>query len=185
MQAAPVGQSPRAVAIDPERDIALVTNSGDKTVSLIDLNSLSLLATLTVGTTPTGVAVSSRAGVAAVTNTDSDTVSIINLDQRAVGATVNVAPSSGTSKPIGVAIHPGTGLAVVADSNAKQVSFFSATNPGTPTTLALDVGPSAVAIDPTRNIAAEGEGGSEEGSNLQFYKKQIVEPAAGFLTSTM
>ncbi len=184
MQAIPVGQSPRAVAIDPERDIALVTNSGDKTVSLIDLNSLSLLATLTVGTTPTGVAVSSRAGVAAVTNTDSDTVSIINLDQRAVGATVNVAPSSGTSKPIGVAIHPGTGLAVVADSNAKQVSFFSATNPGTPTTLALDVGPSAVAIDPTRNIAAVVEAGSNDVAIVNLDTKQVLDRVTGFQLPT-
>src|SRR5260370_18498392 len=96
MQAIPVGQSPRAVAIDPERDLALVTNSGDKTVSLIDLNSLSLLATLTVGTTPTGVAVSSPAGVAAGTNTDRDTLSIIKLSPRDEGATVHASPPSCT-----------------------------------------------------------------------------------------
>jgi len=184
MQAIPVGHSPRAVAIDPERDVALVTNSGDKTVSLIDLNSLSIMATLTVGTTPTGVAVSSRVGVAAVTNTDSDTVSIINLDQRAVGATVNVAPSSGTSKPIGVAIHPGTGLAVVADSNAKQISFFDATNPGTATALALDVGPSAVAIDPTRNIAAVAEAGSNAVVIVNLDTKQVLDRVTGFQLPT-
>jgi len=184
MQAIPVGQSPRAVAIDPERDMALVTNTGDGTVSLIDLNSLSLLATLTVGTTPTGVAVSSRAGVAVVANTDSDTVTIINLDQRAVGASVNVAPSSGTSKPIGVAIHPGTGLAVVADSNAKQVSFFDATNPGTPSTLVLDVGPSAVAIDPTRNIAAVAEAGANEVVIVSLDTKQVLDRVTGFQLPT-
>jgi YVTN family beta-propeller protein len=184
MQAIPVGQSPRAVAIDAERDMAVVTNSGDKTVSLIDLKSLSIMATLTVGTTPTGVAVSSRAGIAAVTNTDSDTVSIISLDQRAVGATVNVAPSSGTSKPMGVAIHPGTGLAVVADSNAKQISFFSATNPGTATTLALDVGPSAVAIDPTRNIAAVAEAGSNTVVIVSLDTKQVLDRVTGFQLPT-
>lgn len=184
MQAIPVGQSPRAVAIDPERGMALVTNSGDKTVSLIDLNSLSLLATLTVGTTPTGVAISSRTGVAAITNTDSDTVSIINLDQRALAATVNVAPSSGTSMPIGVAINPGTGLAVVADSNAKQVSFFTATSPGTPTTLALDVGPSAVAIDPTRNIAAVAEAGSNTVVIINLETKQVLDRVTGFQLPT-
>jgi YVTN family beta-propeller protein len=184
MQAIPVGQSPRAVAIDPERDLALVTNSGDKTVSLIDLKSLSIMATLTVGTTPTGVAVSSRAGVAAVANADSDTVSIINLDQRAVGATVNVAPSSGTSKPIGVAIHPGTGLAVVADSNAKQISFFNTTNPGTATTLALDVGPSAVAIDPTRNIAAVAEAGANTVVIVSLDTKQVLDRVTGFQLPT-
>lgn len=184
MQAIPVGHSPRGVAVDAQRDLAVVTNTGDGTVSVINLNSMSISGTLTVGTTPTGVALSSRVGRAVVANSDSDTVSIIDLDNIAVSATVTVAPSSGTSKPVGVAIHPGTGQTVVADSNATQVSFFDVTNPGTPTTLALDTGPSAVAIDPTRNIAAVAEAASNEVAIINLATKQVLDRQTGFQLPT-
>ncbi len=184
IQAIPVGHSPRGVAIDAERDLAVVTNTGDGTVSVINLDSLSISGTLTVGTTPTGIALASRVGRAVVANTDSDSVSILDLDNIAVSATVSVAPSSGTSKPVGVAIHPGTGQTVVADSNATQVSFFDATNPGTPTTLSLDTGPSAVAIDPTRNIAAVAEAASNQVVIVSLATKQVLDRVTGFQLPT-
>jgi DNA-binding beta-propeller fold protein YncE len=184
MQAIPVGHSPEGVAIDVQRDLAVVTNTGDGTVSVINLSSMSISGTLTVGKTPTGVALSSRVGRAVVANTDSDTVTVIDLDNVAVSATVSLAPSSGTSKPIGVAIHPGSGQTVVADSNSQQVSFFDATNPGTPTTLAVDTGPSSVAIDPTRNIAAVAEAGANTVVIVNLGTKQVLDRETGFQLPT-
>jgi DNA-binding beta-propeller fold protein YncE len=184
MQAIPVGHSPQGVAIDVQRDLAVVTNTGDGTVSVINLNSMSISGTLTVGKTPTGVALSSRVGRAVVANTDSDTVTVIDLDNVAVSATVSLAPSSGTSKPIGVAIHPGSGQTVVADSNSQQVSFFDATNPGTPTILAVDSGPSGVAIDPTRNIAAIAEAAANTVVIVNLGTKQVLDRETGFQLPT-
>jgi YVTN family beta-propeller protein len=184
MQAIPVGTSPRGIALDRQRNLAVVTNSGSKTVSVINTSSMSISGTLTVGASPQGVALSSVAGRAAVANTDDDTVSIIDLDNIAVATTVNVAPSSGTSKPIGLAVHPGSGQVVVADSNASQLSFFNITSPGTPTTLTVDAGPNAAAIDPTRNIAAIAEGGSSEVVIVDLSTQQILSRVTGFSLPT-
>jgi YVTN family beta-propeller protein len=184
MQAIAVGTSPRGIALDRARNLAVVTNSGSKTVSVINTNSLSLSGTLNVGTSPQGVALSSIAGRAAVANTDDDTVSVIDLDNIAVATTVSVAPSSGTAKPIGLAVHPGSGRVIVADSNASQVSFFDISSPGTPSTLALDAGPEAVAIDPTRNIAAVAEGASSTVVIVDLATSQILSRVTGFALPT-
>ncbi len=186
MQAVTVGTSPHGVAIDRQRDIAVVTNTGSNNVTFFKLSDMSILGTLNVGRSPTGVAVSSVFGRAAVTNNEDDTVSVIDLDNIAVAATVSVAPSSTssstikTSQPIGIAIHPGTGVTVVADSNSAQVSFFNVQSPGTATALALDAGPSAVAIDPTRNIAAVAEAASNQVVIVDLGSSQVLDRETGF-----
>jgi YVTN family beta-propeller protein len=184
IEAVSVGTAPRGVALDRERNLAVVTNSGSNSVSVINTSTFGISGTLKVGTSPQGVALSSLAGRAVVTNTDDDTVSIIDLDNIAVSTTVSVAPSSGTSKPIGIAIHPGSGQVVVADSNSTEVSFFDVANPGTPSTLTLDAGPNAVAIDPTRNIAAVSEGASSEVVIIDLSTKQILNRVTGFSLPT-
>jgi YVTN family beta-propeller protein len=184
MQAITVGTSPRGIALDRARNLAVVTNSGSKTVSVINTASLSISGTLNVGTSPQGVGLSSIAGRAAVANTDDDTVSVIDLDNIAVATTVSVAPSSGTSKPIGIAVHPGSGKVVVADSNSSQVSFFDISSPGTPATLTVDAGPEAVAIDPTRNIAAVAEGASSTVVIVDLSTSQILSRVTGFALPT-
>lgn len=184
MQAIAVGTSPRGVAIDRERNLAVVTNTGSDSVSVINLKSLSISGTLRVGDSPQGVAVCSVKGRAAVTNTESDTVSIIDLDNIAVSSTLSVAPSSGTSKPVGIAIHPGSGKAIVADNNATQVSFFDVSSPGTPSTLTIDVGPNAVAIDPTRNIAAVAESLTGTIVLVDLATEQVLSRVTGFQLPT-
>ena len=189
MQAIAVGTAPHGVAIDRQRDIAIVTNTGSNNVTLFKLSDMSILATLNVGRSPTGVAVSSVFGRAAVTNNEDDTVSVIDLDNIAVSSTVSVAPSStsgttSTSQPLGVAIHPGTGTTVVADSNSAQVSFFNIQSPGTATTLALDAGPSAIAIDPTRNIAAIAEAATNQVVIVDLGSSQVLDRETGFQLPT-
>ena len=186
MKAINVGTAPRAVAIDPQRNLAVVTNTSGAggsaslgSVSVIDLSTFTERFRVTVGKSTTGVALSSLSGRAAVTNTDDDTVSIVNLDTGALATTVSVAPSSGTSKPIGIAVHPGTGQVVVADSNASQISLFNIATPGTPTTVTVDVGPNAPAIDPTRNIAAVAEGGSDKVVIVDLATSQILSRISG------
>lgn len=190
MQAVTVGTAPHGVAIDRQRDMAIVTNTGSNTVTLFKLSDMSILGTLNVGRSPTGVAASSVFGRAAIVNNQDDTVSVIDLDNIAVSSTVSVAPSSSssstvkTSQPVGVAIHPGTGTTIVADSNSAQVSFFNVQNPGTPSTLALDAGPSAIAIDPTRNIAAVAEAAANEVVIIDVSSKQVLDRESGFQLPT-
>jgi DNA-binding beta-propeller fold protein YncE len=185
MKSITVGTSPRGVAIDRERNLAVITNSGAAvnnslgTVSIIDLSSYTERYRITVGKSPQGVALSSLAGRAAVTNTGDDTVSIISLDTGSLASTVSVAPSSGTSSPLGIAVHPGSGQVVVADITASQLSFFDISAPATPTTLTVDVGPNTPAIDPTRNIAAVAESGSDKVVIVDLSSHQILTRISG------
>jgi len=195
MKAIHVGTAPRGVAIDRERNVAVVTNTsgagGDGTlgsVSVVDLGSFTEKYRLTVGKSPQGVALSSLAGRAAVANTDDDTVSIISLDSGTLASTVSIAVGSNNSstatKPVGLAVHPGTGQVVVAGSNSSQVSFFDIGSPATPTTLDVDVGPNVPAIDPTRNIAAVAEGGSDKVVIIDLASKQILARITGIAFPT-
>jgi YVTN family beta-propeller protein len=187
-----VGTSPQGVAIDRDLDYAVVTNTGSNTVSVINLKNLSILGTLNVGKSPVGVAVAPVFGRAAVTNNQDDTVSVIDLNNIAVSSTVSVAPSSSstttgttsTSQPLGIAIHPGSGTTVVADSNSGQVSFFNIQTPATPTTLTLDTGPNAIAIDPTQNIAAVVEGASNQVVIVDLASSQVLDRETGFQLPT-
>jgi YVTN family beta-propeller protein len=101
----PVGACPMAVAF-AEHDLhAYVTNSNGGTVSVIDLNSFTVLTTVTVGANPQDVFINLGERVAAyVTNMGSDTISIIddqpdNPTFNTVIATVTLPPGS---KPVGI-----------------------------------------------------------------------------------
>ena len=82
-------------------------------------------------------------------------------------------------QPIGIAVHPGTGQVVVADSNASQISLFNISSPGTPAAVTVDVGPNAPAIDPTRNITAVAEGGSDKVVIVDLATNQILGRISG------
>jgi DNA-binding beta-propeller fold protein YncE len=147
--------APASVAIDEQRNIAVVADTGCNDASVISLKSDSTFGTLTnrigTGASPAAVAVIPRFGFAVVTNSTAGTASILNLDTNAQ-ATTDVGV--GTS-PNGVAIDQETGLALVANTGSNTVSAIDltpllASTPGTPTvtTIAVDQTPIAIAIDP-------------------------------------
>ena len=84
---------------------AFVTNSGDDTVTVISLTTMTVVATIPVGDNPLNITVSPDGGRAYVSNRNSSNVSIIDTDTLAVIATVSV----GTAP---------TGLAWLAQSSA-------------------------------------------------------------------
>ena len=144
---------PRAVAIEPERNLAVVTNPNCNNIALVDLNPGmtfgTVAKTLAVGKNPQGVAVISRLGKAVVTNRGDNNASLVDLVNQSVSAT----PVTVGTEPIGVAINQDTATAVVANSVSNTVSTFSADTGGTASSTAVDARPVAVAIDPGRNLA--------------------------------
>ncbi|HXM99895.1 MAG TPA: YncE family protein [Candidatus Dormibacteraeota bacterium] len=148
---------PSAVAIDEQRDIALVTNPGCAvagtngttaisnagTVSIIDINPLNtatygtVIRTVAVGVTPTGIAVIPRLGYAAVTNQGSatvtgGTVSVIDYhvaaNPNAVALTpTKIADVTVGTAPSGIAINQDTGIIVVANTGDNTVSTIDLT----------------------------------------------------------
>ncbi len=145
---------PGAVALDTTRNIAVVSNNGCASVSLIDLTpgaASPLKTTIAVGTSPSGVDVIPRLGYAVVANNGNGTASVINLDSK----TVVASPGTGTN-PTGVAINPYSGLAIVANTGSNSISAIdltsitSTTTTPTVVTVGIDQQPIAVAIDPNR-----------------------------------
>jgi YVTN family beta-propeller protein len=150
---------PGAVAIDAERDTALVANTGCNNVSLIDLTTGTVAQTIAVGSQPAGVALDSRLGLAVVANTGDSatpgsTVSIVDIDPASgTFATVKATPTVG-SQPLGVAIDPDSGKAVVTNlvSNTISVIDLNAATPAAVTGV-VNQRPIAVAVDPERRVA--------------------------------
>ncbi len=170
------------MAVDTDRDLAVVTNSLDDTASLVSLTPVipdfspeSLGDTgivglpIPVGTTPEGVAVIPRLGVAMVTDNGSNKVTAIDLTSTPATPIPDVALCATCSGPAGVAFNQDTATAAVATTNAGTVfstgnlDFLSVTRSTTTTpqvavalgaSPSVDQGPVAVAVDPTLNFAA-------------------------------
>jgi DNA-binding beta-propeller fold protein YncE len=177
-----VGSTPVGVAVDTDRDAAVVTNSGDGTASLISLAPPSgtespeslgpvgiIGSPILVGATPQGVAAIPRLGLAVVANNGSNNVSLIDLVQEALQETTPSASACGSGGtgcgPAGVAINDDFAISVVANSTSNTVSFDtiapSSTSGGASSIAAgsditVDQDPVAVAVDPSQALGPEG-----------------------------
>ena len=173
IQSIAVGSLPVGVAVDTDRDAAVVTNSGDGTVSLISLAPISsespqslgnvgiIGSPVLAGTTPEGVAVLARRGLAVVANNGSNDATVVDLTGVAVPQKIGIC-STGCSGPAGAAMNQDSGIAAIADTNPTgpvstgTVSFLnlSATPASAAGSLSVDHDPVAVAVDPNLNYAA-------------------------------
>ena len=134
----------KAAATPVAPALAYVVNSLPNTVSVIDLTTNGVVATVDVGSQPSRVAVTPDRAFAYVTNQEGGSVSVLETATNTVVATIPVA-----GRPVGITISPDGERAYVANSGEQVVSVIStATN----TVLdAIDVGPgspSRVALTP-------------------------------------
>jgi DNA-binding beta-propeller fold protein YncE len=170
IQAVVVGSSPVGVAVDTTRDLAVVTNSVDGTVSLVALSAQTPIfgggtagavgtigSPISVGAGPQGVAVSSRLGLAAVADNASDSVSVVDVTG-AVGPSTDLLCAG--CQPVAVAINGDTGLAYVTNThvanavNEGGVDPVSLSNGGiVGTNINIDQFPTGIAIDPVLDYA--------------------------------
>jgi len=175
VQTIPVGTTPVGVAIDTDRDLAVVTNSGSNNASLVSLaegadSPLSLGAVgelsyspVQVGTAPAGVAVLPSTAIAVVANNGSNDATEIDETGVNTPATVSLC-SANCVGPTGVAVDPDTSTAVVTSANygptftSSTLSTFpvpAAPTPGSASgSITVDQGAVAVAVDPYLDYAA-------------------------------
>ncbi len=165
--------APAAVAIDQQRELAVVTNSGCNNASIVDLNTGTITATVSVDVKPNGVAISSRLGMAVVSNNGAGKVSVIDLTTSppSVKSTVSVG-----TQPLGVAINEATGVALVANAGSASMSIVDLTSatPGLVNTVTLDRIPQAIAVDPARGIAAVADAGANNLTLVNLNSASIV-----------
>lgn len=100
---------------------AYITNQGSHDVSVIDLASQTVVATVPVGRSPAGVVASSRAGRVFVSNPDSKTISVI--DMRAQQVVKTLAAGDG---PVGIDAAPDGSRVYAADWYGDRLLVFDA-----------------------------------------------------------
>ena len=169
-----VGASPSAVAVDEADGIAVVANTGDGTVSLINLTTDTVIGgPIAVGNQPTGVAVDDLLphAIALVVNSADQTVSAIDLKTQAVVGTalsVSIGPQNTSPVPLSIGVNPITHRALVAYESTNQATVLDVST-GVPVTVQQIGGGSgpfgtganpAVAIDRRLNWAVVTPGGS-------------------------
>jgi DNA-binding beta-propeller fold protein YncE len=127
-----VGTSPQGIAISQPLGLAVVTNNGSNTASILNLAPLApcapvapmpasncspveIIPDVSVGTNPTGVSINDATGIALVANTGSNTVSSLNLATLFANGSTAAATSltpitiGGVQQPLAVAIDPDRG----------------------------------------------------------------------------
>lgn len=118
----PTDNGPYGVAVKPDGSKAYVTNSGSKTVSVIDTASNTAMS-IGVGSNPRGIAINPAGTLAYVVNNGDRTISLIdivagNTTYNTVIATLNnVGP-----EPFNVAFHPAGYAAYVANAGDGTVT---------------------------------------------------------------
>jgi DNA-binding beta-propeller fold protein YncE len=112
----PVGHTPSCIAIDQSRNLALVTNRGDHTLSVISLSPhadrgntqpAKEIVRLPVGQEPFGVAIDEERGIGVVVNRQDKSLSLIRLDPPYSPSVLRTIPLKCIDCfPSGVAIVP-------------------------------------------------------------------------------
>jgi DNA-binding beta-propeller fold protein YncE len=171
-----VGSSPLGVAVDTDRDLAIVTNSADGTVSLVSLAPPSPIAPESLGpvgtigspvpvqANPQGVASIPRRGQAVVANNGGNSITIIDVTGSNVPNTVSLCGTC--AAPIGVAANQDSLVVGIANSLTNNISFFDMKTNAFASLVNVDQDPTAIAIDPTLNLA--GIGTSSQTSSLDI-----------------
>jgi YVTN family beta-propeller protein len=166
--AVPVGQTPSAVAVNIATGTAVVANSGDGTITELDLTHCTSgscpTTTVAVGANPTGVAIDDLRNLALVVNQGDNTLSVVDLS--GVHSTVTLALPSlpAGSAPVSVGVNPLTGHVLVANQHTNTATVLDDTQspPVVLGTAKVNTGGSnpQVAIDPTLDWAIVTPAGS-------------------------
>jgi YVTN family beta-propeller protein len=184
-----VGNEPHSIVIDSDGKTAYVSNEGGRaategdfqinsagteivadpvvgaaitgTVSVVDLPSLKVKATIPTGLHPTGMAFYGR--YLLVTNTYSDTISVIDTDTNKVARTIDLGlpigvpgdrrPAYGAA-PNSIAVDAKRGVAYVALYNANAIGVVDLSGGATNPVLGLipvAYAPSSVVLDEAEN----------------------------------
>lgn len=96
------------MAVDDELNVALVSNSKDDTVSVIDLTTPEVISTIVVDRSPKGIAINPLSHTALVANYRDATISVIDLREQEVIETINTV-----TRPQDIAIDPELNIALV------------------------------------------------------------------------
>ena len=140
--------NPCDIAINPITDIAIIANEKSDSVSIVDLNTQTVLSTTPVGKVPRGVAIDREFNIALVSNSHDNSLSVIDLNTYQVIETLSVG-----KEPEGIVIDSSTHKAFVANHKDDFISVIDLMNFNATITIPVEKGSKDVAIDPELNLA--------------------------------
>ena len=122
---------------------AYVTNEGDNSVSVINVSTNTVTATIPVGTYPAGVSVSQDGTKVYVTNQNDNTVSVINTATNTVSATITVGVNPQT-----LCVTPDGSKVYVSNQNDNTVSVINTATDTVSATIPVGGNPEGVSVSP-------------------------------------
>ena len=171
IQPVPVGLSPVGVAVDTDRDLAVVSNFGDGTVSLVDLTNGTNLPSspISAGANPQSVSVLPRLGLALIADTGSNQVTVVD-ENAGTGTTAAICPNC--SGPTATSIDGDTAIGYYTNATTNNFGSIDLSSTGFPQSvvLTLDQNPTSAAVDPDLDILAFGT--SSQNSSVQLVNEQ-------------
>jgi YVTN family beta-propeller protein len=139
-----VGDGADAIAISPDGSHAYVTNRNDESVSVIDLATQAVTATIEeVAENATGIAVTPDGTRAYVTDWENDEVQVIDLSTNTLGPRIPVG-----SEPSAIAMTPDGTRAYVTDEGSDDVLRITLATNAVGSPIEVEDGPEAIAITP-------------------------------------
>jgi YVTN family beta-propeller protein len=165
--------APQKIPVEIVALFAYITNNnGAGTVSVIDIATNEITATVPVGSYPLGVAVTPNRNEVYVTNDGSNTVSVIDATTNTIKATVPVG-----SYPYGVAVTPDGKKAYVANKKSNTVSVIDTATKTVIVTVPVDIYPQGVAVTPDGKMVYV----ANQGSNTV----SVIDASTNTVTATV
>ncbi|WP_102275599.1 YVTN family beta-propeller repeat protein [Cytobacillus massiliigabonensis] len=171
-----VGSHPAHFVFTEDGKYALVTNSEDNNISVIDMNNFTVTDTIITGKGPHGFRISADSQRAYIANMSEDTVSVVNLEllkeekRIKVGSTPVTTGITSDGKTLVATLNAENMLAIV-DVETEQVEKVEVGN-----------GPAQVYIDGNNKFAYVANQGSEE---LPSNSVSVVDLAEKKVTATI
>ena len=182
----PVESRPLSVDINSSTHIAVVSNSGSDSLSLIDLTTRTVVGTVTdvpvlPGAVLSGavqaVAVNSATNVAVVASPAQNSIILVDLAEARVVDTLTVGAS-----PVAVAVNPVTNVAVVCNANGNSISIVKL---GTGQIDEVPIGsPQGVAIHIRTNTAVISSNTTNQAILLDLNTNQVIGQATSLTGPT-
>ncbi|AKB28648.1 cell surface protein [Methanosarcina siciliae T4/M] len=131
------------VSIAGASPFAYITNEGSNSISVIDVSTNKVVATIPVGSNPVGVAINPDGTKVYVANDHSNDISVIDTATNAVIATVSAG-----SSPQGIAVSPDGKTVYVANLAGNSISVIDTTSNTVVSTVKTGRNPKGVAVSP-------------------------------------
>jgi serine/threonine-protein kinase len=147
-----VGDQPYGMAISTDGRRLYVPNFGSDDLSVVDITTETVLATVPVGDAPVGIVVGPDGTRLYVTNLDGGTVSVVDTASNTVIDTVAVGPT-----PVGIAVSRDGRMLYVSGRDTDSVRVLATADRSVSDPIAAPAGPVSIAVAPDGRVLVAGE----------------------------